>query len=561
METAFTGRTKVAIVLRLGENSQGALTSVVATPSSRKGKEVCRFEGAVSVDERITRHVQTVLGPIVDVILDSLGLPLNHYILSFVNIGAASATGSSLQISGHSADVPILLSMLSASIGLPVPQNFVATGHIASSDGDISLVESIPAKIEAAVYDPDISMFVYPSTRSDMSLTMLSPESTQRAEDAIARSRRYIHSKAVRNVTEILQIFFNQGDIALASCRKGFLEHIASTPSLSHPAEEAYRFLALGNVPRFWHSLQESLLHKENDKAKQALVAWVEYYQKKASYPKEFGRDLLRLVGSIPPLLRSDRSFFPLLEKKAYVGIVKFAGESDCDDVNMLYQAMRGDNLIKVIPVSNTNIEQEEDPTSENEEYARILSELLTVIDEKRLSKEIGIPIDTARMSYALSSPTVESHKEFCETIAAYYLHLMRHHATISDPIQPQDVIEEANALLERAFSRNGGSIAAKREAMECTNGGLDLVLRTMTEHFKHELYEKRINWAFQEFIGPLDFEGKTAVIAALFKRFAAVLPPVILARPPEEFADHYESLVRTFAKAMGNVRGIFDHY
>ena len=80
-----------------------------------------------------------------------------------VNLDAASITEVGLNISGFSADVPILLAILSASLQMAVPEDIVSTGHIASPDGDIRMVRNLPTKFAAAVEANSIKRFVHPA--------------------------------------------------------------------------------------------------------------------------------------------------------------------------------------------------------------------------------------------------------------------------------------------------------------------------------------------------------------------------------------------------------------
>ena len=93
------------------------------------------------------------------------------------------------------------------------------------------------------------------------------------------------------------------------------------------------------------------------------------------------------------------------------------------------------------------------------------LQAILSEISVETLTNQIGLPIDTARAAYIMDSVTVNSHKEFNETIASFYLHLIRHTRKLGEPVDLEAAGAEAFALLERTFSKKGGLQAALAEA------------------------------------------------------------------------------------------------
>lgn len=109
--------------------------------------------GPVSFRESTAAHIEQALLPIVDRTLAALGLPTRGFHISVANLGMAATADIGISISGFSSDVPVLISLLSAALGMPVPGDMVTTGHVASPDGDIAAVRAIPAKLAAAVAD------------------------------------------------------------------------------------------------------------------------------------------------------------------------------------------------------------------------------------------------------------------------------------------------------------------------------------------------------------------------------------------------------------------------
>ena len=144
------------------------------------------------------------------------------------------------------------------------------------------------------------------------------------------------------------------------------------------------------------------------------------------------------------------------------------------------------------------------------------LQSILSEISAETLTNLIGLPIDTARAVYIMDSVTVNSYEEFNETIASFYLHLIRHIRKLAEPVDLEAAGAEAFALLERTFSKKGGLQAALAEAKNAINGGLRLVLDMVTEQFKREEQEKHINRVLKSALDPLDWKGKVGLMGAL---------------------------------------------
>ena len=175
-----TARAKTALVVSDAGRAVGVIASVVAVARETEGTRGIRFTGPVAVSTATQDHARGVVLPVVDRILAYLQLAPLGYDLSFVNLGAASSLDLPLSATGLSADAPIFLSLLAAALGLAIPQDTVLTGHIASPDGDIVMVQSLPEKLAAARDDPEIRRFLYPAF--DASMRSLTPEGQTRDE-------------------------------------------------------------------------------------------------------------------------------------------------------------------------------------------------------------------------------------------------------------------------------------------------------------------------------------------------------------------------------------------
>ena len=190
-DTTAVGRAKTVLVYGEGELATALVSTVIARLCSDSHGERLRFTGPVTFGSGLVSHCAQSIVPAVDAIIGHVAVPrgTRHgtcFDVSVVNVGATSADDLGLEVSGYSADAPIALAILSSVLNIPVPQDLVATGHLASPDGDIRPVGSIPEKLAAAARDPGMRMFVCPSLEADASMQLLSPrrKGPDRARDS-----------------------------------------------------------------------------------------------------------------------------------------------------------------------------------------------------------------------------------------------------------------------------------------------------------------------------------------------------------------------------------------
>lgn len=546
-----TGRAKTVLVFGQGRSAKAIVTTVAAKLRRRSGGTRLTFTGPVVFGAEVVDHFHQTMLLVVDGIAQQLGLKHCGFELSIVNLGAASASDVGLSISGYSADTAVLLTLLSAELKMPLGQDIVATGHVASSDGDIRPVRSIPVKLAAVVQDPDAGIFIYPSVDADSSLQVLSPGEKERTEAAIIDAKGKIRTIAVGDVCELVRVCFCDEAVVLGALRSGFFELEEIPDHQGTPIERAARFLAEGNEQRFWRVLENQLLSGSDADAKKLLLARARYQVRQERYPDGFGRKLLQLVRSLPPAMRRLKMTFPLLPMDKCLQLCRFADRNDHKDVQHLLDAALG-RVVGLTEKLDSNVEA---AASSPSAATAAVDIVLGQISAEALAEKIGLPIDTARATYVMPEVTIESHEIFHDTIAGFYLALLRHTDAAVASTDSQAVAAEAYSLLERAFRDQGGADAALAEARHGTNGGVRLVLNVMTEQFKTEQQAKHVSRVLKEAIDPLDWDASVAFMDVFLKRIGPQLPPEIRSQPPQRFARHYQDIIQTYVRSLDRVK------
>ena len=184
---AIVGRAKTVLVFPNQAAPVATITAILARWTEAAHPEGAVFTGPVRFSEDTRRHIQATVLPLAHRISRLLGLAPGGFEISAVNLAAASQLDLGLEISGFSADLPLFLAVVSARLRVPVPQEVMSTGHIASADGDVRMVQNVPAKLDAARTDRSIRRIILPAPDADASLASLA--ATERAEVTAASVR------------------------------------------------------------------------------------------------------------------------------------------------------------------------------------------------------------------------------------------------------------------------------------------------------------------------------------------------------------------------------------
>ena len=548
------GRAKTVLVFGSGMDAHAVITAVVAqVRQDASGKRV-HFAGPVEFEPRTVRQISEVILPIADRIVAALGLQRLNFTLSVANLGAASISNLGLEVSGFSADLPVLLAMLSAALHMPVAADLVSTGHIASMDGDLTAVEALPAKLAASVADGSIRRFVHPRPARDRSLETLAPSESDRIDAAVIDARDKIQVSTVSDVAELVRDVFNDETVVLASLLRGFFAESPLPGGPSDVVSRAAEYLLRGNDRRFWGALERHLLSGEIAAVGELLRARVNYHVTRRSYPTDFGCMLLQLVRSMPPACRRLKNMFPLLSTKECIALSQFAGDSDHEDVRRLYDVVFG-NRIQRLPAPCVD-RRAEAATGSNQSDAS-LDAVLRAIDPLRVAELVSAPIDSARAAYSLHSSVATSHDEFIETVGGFYVHLLRHTRGVTGTVDRDAATAGALDLLERAFSRQGGVDSAVAEARDGTRGGMRYVLDMMADSHKCDGQTDYIRSVLKTALDSRDWDARVAFMTALMARLAPHLHPDLRSQPPERFAKRWELIVQAYVKSLDQVQSL----
>lgn len=558
MEKRTTGRAKISLVFGQGDRQKAVISEIVVRTIKITNDDVrLHFGGNVGLSGSIKNHIGETILPIINNITNSLGLSPKNFEISAVNLGAASSLDIGMNISGFSADVPMFLGMLSAGLQIPLAEDFLATGHIASVEGDISAVKAIPAKVEAVKADKSIRRFIHPDLDNDLSLATLTPLEKNRGIKAIMAANAFVRTKAVEGIDELIREVFTEEGVVLASLREGFFGISKIPDQFNNPVKDCVSFLALRNDKRFWEILQRCFLAGECEKGKELLQAFAEFHIVRQLYPTNIGAMLSSLICSLPPAVRRLKTCFPILDTDVCITLTTFAKDPDFEDVPVLFDAALGKHLKQRTHITPT---PKSNKTETSDSACKAFDKVIAMINEQAFAQKYGIAIDSARGSFVLNSIMVDSYDEFADIIVSFYVHLKRH--INPSPVQSVNMDQTRNdafALLERAFQTKGGCEAAYTQSIEGTRSGMRSVLDILTERFKEEERREYVQRVFKDALNSLGWNDRVDFVRGAMRRLGFFLPEKVRDEPPERFARDYETIIRAYVKSMDNVNQLLN--
>ena len=546
-ESPSPGRVNAVFVFGKGESARAVVSRVIVKifESGHPEENRVRFSGVSMFHEKTADHVRNVVLPCLDRILQDLGIPLPCLDISAVNLGAASTLDVGISVSGFSADVPVFLAGLSAILSIPVPESIIATGHIDSFEGDVSMVRRLPEKLICALGQETINTFIMPAIHENDSLSILTPREKVRILDAVYEARKSMDVIEVSNVKELTGHVFSDEQVALSGLKHGFYGKKRDQDKGS----SAGAFFLQDNEKRFWKVLENSLTGKRPDAAHELLASYCRYHIGKKIYPSQFGKKLRILFSSLPPHLQNSMMDSLDLPVPEFIRLGQYATETDLKDVQHLLS-------------SNISLKSGVKPAKEKErgvtESDDKLGWMISEISPENLTRMIGLPIDTARAVFPLDGIIVESYHEFNRIVTSFYIHILMHLERISEPDDMSMMSAEAHAVLERAYAKKGGLNAALAEARSGLNAGLKHILDVFADQLKYEVKEKYINLVFKTALDPLDWDAKVAFMKSILDYLKPYLPNEIAAQPPERFCGHYEVIVRNIVQSSEHITSIF---
>lgn len=545
------GVANVALVLSEGADDQAVVTQIVVEAVHAAKKRTPKrpslaFAGPVAFDKPCKQHVRRVVIPCACDILMHLGIRLNSVRISATNLNCATAQRQPLTICGYSADASILLATLSHALGVPVPADLLATGHLASVAGHIRHVAYMAQKIDAAWHDGRVKRMLIPSVETDRSLNQLMPGHADKISDRIGMARAALDIDLVENIAQLIQRAMPEECVMLAALRGSYF-NLEDPDDHEGLIKQAASHLAGQPSERFWRLARRTYVMHNHALAGRLLDQFVTHHARLERYPRGFGQRLRELYASLPPSIIRSLDPDSWADTAAMMGLGRFAGADDAHDVAQLHQ------------VIERTMGSADAPSSSKQPCRPSGGDTAVVVALKQISPQhmaelFGQDIDEARSSFVVDDVTADNKACFEEIIQRFYCHLCI--STNMHGADPDSEITkgESHQLVEKAFAREGGAGAALFEARQAVHGGLRFVLDRMTEQFKQDRQANHVETVLRQAASGGDRAERQAFWSALMDRIRPMLSSDVRDIDPAAMGDGYQEIIQRYVEAVQNI-------
>lgn len=320
--------------------------------------------------------------------------------------------------------------------------------------------------------------------------------------------------------------------------------------------ETASSFIANSNRKRFWDFLEKTFYENKINESHNLLQEYAKYHIRFKKYPSNFGKDLYRLVLSLPPTMLRTPNFFPLLDTKLFASLIQFINKNDQDDITPLHNAIFGEIHTKT-SIKDSVITQI--PESSNAD--KLLDYFLEKLNSRTIEKEVTNVFDEARETFMPVKITMETHDEILDTVTSFYTHVLRHTNSLKGNYKKDAVTTEALNIFKKAFPSEQNLKEALAIAKSGSKGGMSWILNIITEYLKKEAAEKYRFRIIKEIMDPLDFNTKVSIIKTLIEREKNHLPEEIASQPPERYANEYIEIIKVYVDLRSQISEVMRKY
>ncbi|MBI1931200.1 MAG: hypothetical protein HYS24_01520 [Ignavibacteriales bacterium] len=547
IEPESIGRVNTVLVANEGK---AIITSIIAGIIETNLSERIKFTGIVEINQKTKDHINQIIIPHLDEILQKFGIEKQTYSLSVKNISATSSSDTEFAINGYSADAPIFLALLSASLKLKIDKQTVITGHISSEKGDISQVKGLTEKLETVVFENKYNNFIYPAMDGDNSLKILKPKEYDTSNSKLRKERTNINLIEVKNTYELIQNAVTIESIVNSSLDMNYFEKQKITGE--GYSDQIFNYFVEENNKRFWNVIEELVFSIRTNQVHHLINKYLEYFINNKKYPNNFGAQLNKIIRSLPLSTKKMAKLFPIVPKSKYLELIQYADEDEFEDITKLHEIAFYDKIKTNSLVNNLD----ENWTKEKREK-QIIDYILEKINPYNIDTNLLSRIDEARTKYTLDKNQVETYEELIETISSFYLFVLKETNNSNMNIDEEKLQIEALNLFQKTYKYKNEYQQAIVNSLNGFEGGIRTILDDITKYIKTDTKENYVNAVINE-IDPTNYEIKKSLIQEIMNREKGDLNINNELLIPDKYIDDYIEIIRTYSQSKEQLNKIF---
>ncbi|MFZ1288529.1 MAG: hypothetical protein WAR79_00445 [Melioribacteraceae bacterium] len=547
IEPESIGRVNTVLVANEGK---AIITSIIVGIQETESNERIKFTGLVGFDPKIQNHIIHIIIPHLDDILQKFGIEKQTYSLSIKNISATSSSNTEFVINGYSADAPIFLALLSASLKLKIDNQTVITGHISSEKGDISQVKGLSEKLETVVFENKYKNFIYPAMDGDNSLKILKPKEYDTNNSKLRKERTNINLIEVKNTFELIQKAVTIESIINSSLDMNYFEKQKITGEEN--SDQIFNFFIEENNKRFWKVIEELMFSKKINQLHHLINKYLDYFINIKKYPNNFGVQLNKIIRSLPLSTKKMAKLFPILPKSKYLELMQYADEDEYEDITKLHEIAFYDKI-----KTNSLVNNLDENWTKGKREKQIIDYILEKINPYNIDTNLLSRIDEARAKYSLDKNQVETYEELIETISSFYLFVLKETNNSNMNVDEEKLQIEALNLFRKTYKYKHEYQQAIVNALNGFEGGIRTILDDITKYIKTDTKENYVNAVINE-IDPTNYEIKKSLIEEIMNREKGDLKINNELLIPDKYIDDYIEIIRTYSQSKEQLNKIF---
>jgi hypothetical protein len=177
-----------------------------------------------------------------------------------------------------------------------------------------------------------------------------------------------------------------------------------------------------------------------------------------------------------------------------------------------------------------------------------IIDEVIKLLDEKHVSREIDERIEKAAARFKFDREAAPSHALFNQIISDFVMHMFEEAIRLPIRLTPSQAKGEAVAILEQYYegSQHRGYYAAYLDFLDSAENGIMLLIARMTEAIKAIERRKYVRWVYLSRIDQSDWTTGCRLVKVLLDRLNSYLPPRITQCDPAQLVDCLPDLLMT---------------
>lgn len=508
---SYTTTTYAVVIWKEHDCPRGHVIPIHFKCHSKKQKRLL-FSGSIPLDQNLKQHIRRNLVSLLDQICQLLGLqPTSFEIIT--NTPDELALIKPV-ITGHSADLPLLLGMLSAATKQAIDPSVASTGRISTKHGELHPIEDWETKLQTAYDHPVIEKIISPN---------IAPESPP------------IKVCEIKTLLDAIKHAFTEA--FEGSLKQGYFN--THLPEPSTPAEQIASFLGCGNLDAYLSRLRLWLQRSQYQIATELITTFTQHHQQTEKYPSRFGSKLAHTFRLLDPNIQKELQAKPILAKEMVLALAKLAETKDFEDLNKLMEIAQG-----TFSVTPKKIGTKLGSSGE-------MNIILDACSPRNLAQKIGIPLDEARLTFHMESIKVRSHAQFVNTITAFYIHTLEQLGELGADYKKEQMAKNAHSWVEEAFHKQGGFTAALSEAKSPMQGGTRFILDWLIDYEKSKRMREYVDYLLKTEVDIRGFKYRTAFIKCFFSRYQAYLPSEIKSQPPERYTNQFQSIIKTYIQSQ----------